>query len=107
MGEFGVILLNFKAWCKVVILISVEEQQKTPAHRKQNRIHSYSHNLSTCLIFNMAYDRDGITNQWRKNELVAESSEKISLLYRKNKVQSLPHTMCTVNSRGIKKQFQK
>ena len=86
MGEFGVIFLNIKAWCKVVILNTVEEeeqQQQTPAHQKQNRIHSYLHNLYTCLIFNIAYDRDGITNQWRKNEIVAESSEKISLLYRK------------------------
>ena len=112
MGEFGVIFLNIKAWCNVVILNTVEEeeeqqQQQNPAHQKQNRIHSYSHNFSTCLIFNMAYDRDGITSQWRKNELVAESSEKISLLYRKNKVQSLSHTMYMVNSRGIKEQLQK
>lgn len=90
-----------------MILNSVEEQQKAPAHQKQIRIHIYSHNLSICLIFSIAYDRDGLTNQRRKNELVAESSDKIRLLYRKNKVQPLPHTMYMVNSRGIKEQFQK
>ena len=33
MGDFGVILLNIKAWCKVVILntIEEEEQQKNPS----------------------------------------------------------------------------
>ena len=90
-----------------MILNTIEEQQKTPAHQKQNRIHIYSHNLSICLIFNIAYDRDGLTNQRRKNELVVESSDKIRLLYRKNKVQPLPHTMYMGNSRGIKEQYQK
>lgn len=59
---------------------------------KQHRAHTHTHmHLSTCLIFYIAYDRDGITNQFKKNGFLAESDEKTSLGYRKNKVGVLSH----------------
>lgn len=63
--------------------------KKKPQCISVNRTHMYLHNLSTYLIFYIAYDRDRITNQQRKNEVSEDSSQKTRLLYAKNKVESL------------------
>lgn len=96
MRVFKTTLLNIKAYYQAIILNNViraqEQEHQQKAQMQQNTEHTHVQRyIFTCLIFYIAYNRDSITNQWRKGGVWGESNEKTSLLYWKNKVRFLPH----------------
>ena len=54
------------------------KNNKSPQCTRVNSMNIHTFTNIICLIFYIAYVRDGITNEWRKNGLLAKSSKKTS-----------------------------